>query len=80
LGLTGAAATTVSGAVTGALAGGIVGALTCIGIPEESAKYYEDIIKKGAIILAVPEKSGSFESRSILNQHNASKIEVVNIN
>lgn len=54
LGLTGAAATTVSGAATGALAGGIVGALVSIGIPEEEAVVYEERLKEGAVILAVP--------------------------
>jgi uncharacterized membrane protein len=54
LGLSGAAATTVSGAATGALAGGLIGALTGLGLSEEEAKTYEQHVKEGAILLAVP--------------------------
>lgn len=57
LGLTGAAATTVSGAATGALAGGLLGALVGLGIPEEEARVYEDRIREGAILVAVPANS-----------------------
>lgn len=54
LGATGVAATTVSGAATGVLAGGIIGALVGLGIPQEDAKVYEESIKKGGILVAVP--------------------------
>jgi len=54
LGLTGAAATTASGALTGALAGGLVGGLVGLGVPEEEARHYEERIKEGAVLLAVP--------------------------
>lgn len=54
LGLTGAAATTVSGAVTGALAGGLVGGLMGLGLSEDDAKYYESRVNEGAILVAVP--------------------------
>lgn len=54
LGLTGAAATATSGAVTGALAGGLVGGLVGLGVPEEEAKEYEEDIKGGGVLLAVP--------------------------
>jgi uncharacterized membrane protein len=53
LGLTGAAATTVSGALTGALAGGLIGALTSLGIPEREARYYEEKVREGAVLLLV---------------------------
>ena len=41
LGLTGVAATTVSGALTGALAGGLIGALTGLGFTKEDAELYQ---------------------------------------
>ena len=47
LGLTGAAATTASGALTGALAGGLIGALVGLGVPEDSARVYEERVKEG---------------------------------
>jgi hypothetical protein len=78
LGLTGAAATTVSGGMTGALAGGLVGALAGLGVPKQEAQVYEDLIREGAILLAVP--SGTQENRvtSILESHGAEQIRTVN--
>ncbi len=78
LGLGGAAATTVSGAVTGALAGGLVGALVGLGIPEDEAKIYEDRIKAGAILIAVPTTLGrQDEVRSILEDYGATQIKTL---
>jgi uncharacterized membrane protein len=57
LGLTGAAATTVSGAVTGALAGGLIGGLVGLGVPESTAREYEETVKQGGVVLAVPTNS-----------------------
>ncbi|MBD3203389.1 low temperature-induced protein [Candidatus Woesearchaeota archaeon] len=54
LGLTGAAATTTSGAASGALAGGIVGGLVSLGFPEEKAKFYEEKIGEGSVMVSVP--------------------------
>lgn len=75
LGLTGAAASTVTGAVTGAVAGGLVGALVGIGVPEEDAAVYEDSVKTGALLLAVPIREGNeSEVRSILEDNGADRI------
>jgi uncharacterized membrane protein len=80
LGLTGAAATTVSGAVTGALAGGLVGALVGLGVPEEEARVYEERVREGGILLAVPVREGTTrEARMILEDNGADKIRTVNI-
>lgn len=57
LGLTGAAATTVSGATTGILAGGLVGALSSFGLPETEARRYEESVRRGGILLIVPTMS-----------------------
>lgn len=54
LGLTGTAATAVAAATSGVLAGGVVGALIGLGLPPEIAEIYEERLKEGAIILAVP--------------------------
>jgi hypothetical protein len=78
LGLTGAAATTISGAVTGALAGGLVGALVGLGVPEEDARVYEQRIREGGILVAVPVSLGNeTEARSILEDNNAEQIRSV---
>lgn len=43
----------ISGGVLGALAGGLVGALVDLGIPEETAKGYEERIRAGEVLVAV---------------------------
>lgn len=78
LGLTGAAATTVSGAVTGALAGGLVGGLVKLGVPKEAAEEYERCINRGGILLAVKEEEGKEgEVREILEGHNAQQVRTI---
>lgn len=80
LGLTGAAATTVAGATTGALAGGLIGALVKLGIPEEDAKVYEDRVKNGAILVAVPAMAGKHrEASSILTDQGAEQVKTVDL-
>jgi hypothetical protein len=80
LGLTGAAASTVSGAVTGAVAGGVVGGLVGIGVPKETAQVYEDRIRDGGILLAVPTQEGKGDYiRSVLSSHDATDIQTVNV-
>lgn len=78
LGLTGAAASTVSGAVTGALAGGLVGGLMGLGVPEEDARYYEDRIREGAILLAVPVSPGREDDvREILEDNGVDQLRTI---
>lgn len=76
LGLTGAAATTLSGAITGALAGGLIGALTSVGIPERDARYYEEKIKDGGVLLLVSvEESGDISVvEDIYHRNNAEEV------
>ena len=72
LGLTGAAATTATGALTGALAGGLVGGLVGIGVPEEEAKVYADEIRGGGILLIVPARDQRVdEVQKVLEEHKA---------
>ncbi len=78
LGLTGAAATTASGAVTGAVAGGLIGALMGLGVPEEDAKVYEERIKEGGILLAVPTRGeDDTQAEEIMKDHHADQIRTV---
>lgn len=76
LGLTGAAATTVSGTVTGALAGGLVGALVGLGVPKEDAERYETSVKDGAVLVAVPVVKEEQEVSSLLQEYGAEQIRV----
>ncbi|MDP2638491.1 MAG: general stress protein [Candidatus Levybacteria bacterium] len=80
LGLTGAAATTASGAVTGGVAGGIVGALTGLGLSNEQARVYEERINEGAILLAVPVRMGE-EARAeeILVDNDADDVQLIDV-
>jgi hypothetical protein len=80
LGLTGAAATTVSGAATGALAGGLLGALMGLGVPEEDARVYEESVKSGAILVAVPVSASSTrDAKDILSQYHADQVKSVTL-
>lgn len=75
LGLTGAAATAASGAVTGALAGGLIGALMGLGLPREEAERYQERIKEGAILVAVPTTVvGAMEVETLFNDYNAMEV------
>ncbi|HYD34714.1 MAG TPA: general stress protein [Vitreimonas sp.] len=79
LGLTGAAATTVSAAATGALAGGLLGALMGWGLPEETARYYEERIREGAVLLVVPVPEGTTDDiRAFLETKGAQQTHQVN--
>lgn len=78
LGITGAAAATVSGATTGVVAGGLLGALMGFGVTQEDAKVYEEKIKKGGILVAVPAQEGKEEEVIIiLNDNGADQVRSV---
>jgi len=79
LGLTGAAATTISGATTGALAGGLVGGLIGLGVPEDQARVYEQRVREGAVLLAVPTHSetGESEVRKVFSEYNADETRTI---
>jgi hypothetical protein len=77
LGLTGAAATTVSGAVTGAVAGGLLGALVGLGIPEETARVYEERVRQGGILLAVPAREADDVASQVMADTGAEQIQTV---
>lgn len=80
LGLTGIAATTVSGAATGALAGGLVGALVGLGLSEDDARVYEEKIKSGGVLLAVPTLGEEAKGpEQILRDHGAESIRTVTV-
>lgn len=78
LGITGAAATTVSGAVTGALAGGVVGGLVGLGVPKDTAMMYEERLKEGGVLLAVPSRDVDADHAvEILKAHGADQVEAI---
>lgn len=80
IGLTGAAATTASAAATGAVAGGVVGALASLGFPDEEVAQYEEEIKAGGILLAVPTLDDrTDEVRDIMNDAHAKDVRQLNL-
>jgi uncharacterized protein YcfJ len=80
LGLTGAAATTVTGAATGAVAGGVIGALMGLGLTREEATTYEQRIRSGALLLAVPAlEEQEDEVVRILERFNATDLTSVSV-
>jgi hypothetical protein len=76
LGLTGAAAATVSGAATGIVAGGLVGSLVGIGLPQDVAYQYEQRLREGGVLLAVPVEveSDARKVEKLFALHNAMHI------
>jgi hypothetical protein len=78
LGLTGAAATAVQGGVTGALAGGLVGALTGLGMSQAEAKQYEDRLRDGAVLIAVPDNGNGDEITKVFQTYGAEEVRVLN--
>ncbi len=79
LGATGIAAATISGAVTGALAGGLIGALQDLGVQADVAQAYNDVVKEGGIVLAVPLTHDKQRVRDIFDTHGASDVSEVAI-
>ncbi len=79
LGLTGAAASAVSGATTGILAGGLVGGLVGLGIPEDVARVYEEHVREGAILLAVPARTTQDinKVREIFTDYDAQQVRAI---
>ena len=72
LGFTGAAATTVAGAVTGLAAGGLVGALANLGVSDEDAKLYEDLVRSGNVLVVA--RVGALSAREVFMKHDAKQI------
>lgn len=72
LGFTGAAATTVAGAATGAAAGGLIGALSNLGVDKEDAKLYENLVRKGEVLVIA--RSESDDVGEIFERTNAKEV------
>jgi len=77
LGATGVAAAAISGAVTGVVAGGLIGALASLGVSEEDARYYDETVSKGGVLVAVSVNGNGEEARDILEENGAGRISSV---
>lgn len=65
----------LAGAGAGAAAGGLVGGLIGLGVPEHEAKYYEDVISKGGVLVGVKaEGDRRAVARTVLEETGAKTI------
>jgi hypothetical protein len=67
----GALAAAVSGAGVGAAAGGLIGALVDSGLPEEEARWYEERVRGGSVLITVKTRDRHEEARAILQRYAA---------
>ena len=67
----GALASTLAGAGIGAAAGGLLGALAGMGVPEEDARFFEEGVRAGGILVTVKAGSRAGEARQILRGQGA---------
>jgi hypothetical protein len=67
----GALASTLAGAGIGAAAGGLLGALVGMGVPEEDARYFEEGLRAGGVLVTVHAGSRIQEVRQILRGRGA---------
>jgi uncharacterized protein (TIGR02271 family) len=67
----GALASTLAGAGIGAAAGGLLGALVGMGIPEEDARYFEEGLRAGGVLVTVQADNRADEARRILRDRGA---------
>jgi hypothetical protein len=76
LGLTGAAATTLTGATAGAVIGGLVGVLSGMGIAREDAETYEERVRAGdvLVLVSVTHETEISPVENILINHNAEEV------
>jgi uncharacterized protein (TIGR02271 family) len=62
----------VTGGVTGVLVGGITGALVDAGVPEEEARYYNERMQAGGVLMTVRADDMEYaKARMILQRHGA---------
>jgi uncharacterized protein (TIGR02271 family) len=67
----GALASTLAGAGIGAAAGGLLGALVGMGVPEEDARYFEEGVRSGGILVTVHAGTRAQQAREILRSWGA---------
>ncbi len=62
----------VTGGITGLVIGGIAGALIHAGVAEDTARYYEDRLRHGGILMLVrTDEQRGVEARRTLERHGA---------
>ncbi len=59
------------GMLAGALGGALLGAFIDLGIPETDARFFNDEVQQGSIVVAVPAGDRYAEASAILRRHGA---------
>jgi uncharacterized membrane protein len=77
LGLTGAVGTAAAGAVVGAATGGLVGALTHLGVGEEHAQHYQDLVMAGDVLVSIHSDK---DASSVFKDSGAIETQVYKVN
>jgi uncharacterized membrane protein len=73
--------TILTGAALGVITGGILGALVDMGVPEESARAYEQNIKRGGVVLAVTvNDETNDDAREVMEKHHAEELTLIPYN
>lgn len=57
------------GAAVGAIAGGLLGAFIGLGVPSEEARYYQDQLRAGRVLVAVNAPGRYEEAAAVLRGH-----------
>lgn len=66
----------IVGAGVGALTGGIVGALVDVGVPEQTAQYYAEAVRRGATLVLVSTDPKLVDrATQIVNRHEPTNVE-----
>jgi uncharacterized membrane protein len=66
----------IVGAGVGAVTGGIVGALVDVGVPEQTAHYYAEAVRRGAtLVLVSADPKLADRARQIIDRHQPSSLE-----
>ena len=78
LGIGGAVGTVAGGAAIGAVAGGLTGALVNLGLGETKAKFYEDKVMGGAVLVTI-HTSEVADAVKVLENHGATDVEMIEV-
>lgn len=78
LGISGAVSSVISGAAVGAAAGGLIGALANLGMGEENAQEYQDMVMAGRVLVAVHSERDDEVRRAMLD-HKATLVQTYRI-
>jgi uncharacterized membrane protein len=60
----------LTGGVTGAVTGGLAGALVDAGVDEDAARYYDELVREGGVLVTVSADDGNLAlARDVLERH-----------